>query len=189
MASVSFKEREHWQKLISKRIDQRIDVIIAKEDPLYLKRLDDKARTASIKSLGLTVKMKRLEKIKQMELVLREEKDDLEVAMAKQVLDVTSADSNVYRPSSYRVYIDAIGIRATSLRAGIMEKSPIGRKILALNREKDNLPVTVGAATSTAQIKSLWTSVNEVLKMKATELEKRALRLDPMDLIASGDND
>ena len=71
--------------------------------------------------------------------------------------------------------------RAKALEEDILLESDLGKRILALREEKDNLLDTVWLATTCGQIKELWEQVNAFLEIKPTSLEGKALKLTPLE--------
>ena len=67
------------------------------------------------------------------------------------------------------------------MEADILAESDLGKQVLALRREKENLVDTVWLATSSSQIKELWEQVNALLELKPTALEEKALRIPPVE--------
>ena len=57
----------------------------------------------------------------------------------------------------------------------------LGKQVLTLRGEKDNLLNTVWLATSCRQIKELWEQVNALLELKPTALEEKALKVEPVE--------
>jgi hypothetical protein len=74
----------------------------------------------------------------------------------------------------------AVSARARALEADILAESGLGKQVLALRDEKDNLLDTVWLATSTSQIKELWEHANALLGVTPTGLEERALKIPPV---------
>jgi hypothetical protein len=66
------------------------------------------------------------------------------------------------------------------LEADILSESELGKQVLALRAEKDNLLDTVWLATSTSQVKELWEQVNSLLQVTPTQLEDKALKIRPV---------
>jgi len=65
-----------------------------------------------------------------------------------------------------------------------LKDSAIGKEILKLRAEKDALLDTVWLATSSAQIRDLWSRVSEVLGDPATPLQQQILA----ENVAGADN-
>ncbi|MBX3438886.1 MAG: hypothetical protein KF861_15450, partial [Planctomycetaceae bacterium] len=61
----------------------------------------------------------------------------------------------------------------------LLEKDDLGRKILALRQEKEEMLDTVWLATSGKHIRELWTSVTELLQESPTLLQTKALSIPP----------
>lgn len=63
----------------------------------------------------------------------------------------------------------------------VLAETEVGRKILALELEKENLLDTIWLATSPAQLKTLWSHVTALLGDEQTPLERDALAIEPME--------
>jgi hypothetical protein len=94
----------------------------------------------------------------------------------------TRAEEEVDRAGYYYDHTvdEAVSARAKALEAEILASSDLGKRILALRVEKDNLLDTVWLATSSTQIKELWEHANKVLEVTPTTLEEKALRIAPV---------
>jgi hypothetical protein len=75
----------------------------------------------------------------------------------------------------------AVQARARAMEADILSESDLGKQVLSLRDEKDNLLDTVWLATSCSQIKELWEQVNALLELKPTALEEKALSITPIE--------
>jgi hypothetical protein len=64
---------------------------------------------------------------------------------------------------------------------GLLAECDTGREVLRLRQEQENLLDTVWLATSPAQVKELWTKVNELLSAEPTSLEREALAIKPVE--------
>ena len=73
----------------------------------------------------------------------------------------------------------AVKAKAKVLEAEILAETDLGKQVLLLRAEKENLLDTVWLATSTSQIKELWEQVNRLLGLTPTALEEKALRIVP----------
>ena len=62
----------------------------------------------------------------------------------------------------------------------LLAADPLGRKILELQLEQEDLLDTVWLATSPVQIKQLWSRVAEILHQQPTALQQHALSLEPL---------
>ena len=91
--------------------------------------------------------------------------------------DIERDDSS--KPYGYRWKANAAGLAVPLLseQESLLLKSEHGRRIVELRREKDNLLDTVWLATSSQQIKDLWTKVGELLQDEPTRLEREAIAL------------
>jgi len=174
-------EKEHWKERIAKRIDHRMETMVAKENPDFLRRTTEEARAKALKSLGIDSQQRELEEIekKREEMQVRERRLKAEQNAA---VKGTRVEEEVDRAGYYynNTVEDAVGARAGALEAEILASSDLGKRILALRVEKDNLLDTVWLATSSTQIKELWEHANKVLEVTPTTLEEKALRIAPV---------
>ena len=175
MAGLTVTEKEHWKDRLSRRIDRRIDAIAA-EEPQFLDSVKAQARQIAIASFGLADTYREL-------VAVQQEKSrivDREEELARQLLIVIrgtdpSRGSAAYCVESY--LNEAIKTRVEVEQESLLLKSQLGRRIVELRREKDNLLDTVWLATSSQQIKDLWTKVGELLQDEPTRLEREAIAL------------
>jgi hypothetical protein len=63
----------------------------------------------------------------------------------------------------------------------LLAESETGRRILELRQERENLLDTVWLATSSTQIRTLWTQLGELLDDEQTQLQRNALTISPTD--------
>jgi len=177
-------EKTHWKERIAKRIDQRIETLVAKQDPTLLQRVAEQAREKAYESLGINAQQREFEDIqKQKEEIERRERRLR--AEQRAAINGTSVDDELERGGysgryDYQVE-DAVSARAKALEADILAESDLGKQVLSLREEKDNLLDTVWLATSCAQIKELWEQVNALLELKPTALEEKALAIAPVE--------
>jgi len=182
--AVTVTEKTHWRDRIAKRIDRRIETLVAKQDPTLLQRVSEEARKQAYTSLGIDAQQREFEDIqKQKEEVERRERRLR--AEQRAAINGTSVDEELDRGGysgryDYQVE-EAVTARAKALEADILAESDLGKQVLALRSEKDNLLDTVWLATSGSQMKELWEQVNALLEMTPTALEAKALAIDPVE--------
>ena len=180
---VTLGEKNHWKERIAHRIEQRIETLVAKTDPTLLQRVSEEARKKAYESLGIQAQQQELEALqKQKEHMERRERRLL--AEQKAVLNGTTVEQELERGGYYRYDTDvenAVKARAKALEAEILSQSEVGKQVIALRREEDNLLDTVWLATSSVQIKELWEQVNALLEITPTALEDKALKIPPME--------
>ena len=178
-------EKTHWKDRIAKRIDQRIETLVAVQDPTLLQRVIEQAREKAYESLGIAAQQREFK-------ALKRQRDEMEgrerrlKAEQRAVLNGTSVDAELERGyfgfgrSDHEVE-NAVQARARALEADILAASDLGKQVLGLRGEKDNLLDTVWLATSCSQIKELWEQVNALLELKPTALEQKALTIEPIE--------
>lgn len=179
-------EKNHWRDRIAKRIDQRIETLVAVQDPTLLQRVIEQAREKAYESLGIAAQWREFK-------ALKKQKEDMEgrerwlKAEQRAVINGTSVDAELERGGYFgfgrpdHEVEDAVQARARALEADILAESDLGKQVLGLRSEKDNLLDTVWLATSCSQIKELWEQVNALLELRPTALEEKALTIEPIE--------
>ena len=178
MAGLTVAEKEHWKERLSKRIDRRIEAITA-EDPQLLDRVHGEARQRALESLGLADNQRELDEIRKQKETLDERDAVLKNHLLARVRGVHINEVG----STYGCDTEvnkAIRPRVEAHEAQILMSSDVGRRIVELRREKDNLLDTVWLASSSAQIKELWGKVATFLRDEPTPLERDALAITPV---------
>ena len=174
-------EKTHWRDRIARRIDHRIETLVAKEDPTLLQRTEKEAREKAYESIGILSHRNEL-------VALEKQKEDIEKrerrlhAEQRAILNGTTVEDELDH-GSYRydnTVETAVAARAKVHEAELLAEDVVGKQILSLRAEKENLLDTVWLATSSSQIKELWEQVNTLLGVVPTELEKKALAISPL---------
>ena len=182
--SITVAEKNHWRDRIARRIEQRIEAMVAREDPTLLERAAKEAREKAYESLGVGAQQREIEALeKEKEKIAGRERRLVAEQRAK--LNGTTVEQELERGSYYGhgdyEIENAIKARAKALEADILSQNDLGQRVLALEKEKDNLLDTVWLATSTSQMKELWEHVNALLELKPTPLEDKALKIAPVE--------
>ena len=177
---LTVKEKDHWRNRIGKRIDHRIETLVAKEDPTLLQRVKEHARDRAYESLGIKAQRQELDKLEKQKADIEKRERRLE-AEQRAIIKGTTVEEELGRGRySYDSVVEnAVDSRAKALEADILSESDIGKQVLILRAEKDNLLDTVWLATSSSQIKELWEQVDALLQVKPTALEQKALAISP----------
>ena len=181
--AITVAEKTHWRDRIAARIDRRIETLVARQDPVLLQRVSEEARKKAYESLGIQAQQQELEAI-------QKEKEEFErrerrlLAEQKAIINGTTVEQELERGGYYRYDSDvesAVKARAKAFEADILAESDLGRQVLVLRAEEDNLLDTVWLATSSSQIKELWEQVNALLEVIPTALEEKALKIAPVE--------
>ena len=180
MAGITVSEKNHWRDRIAKRIDHRVETLVAKEDPTLLQRVEKDARDRAYKSLGIDAQQREMEAIQKQKEELEKREQRL-LAEQKAIIQGTKPEDELDNGPYCRsnVVEDAVDSRAKALEADILAESDLGRRVVSLREEKENLLDTVWLATSSTQIKQLWEQVNSLLEITPTALEDKALKISP----------
>lgn len=181
MPSLTVAEKHHWKDRIGKRLDKKIEAILAGE-PHLMERIQEQARQRAVQSLGLTELQAELDALtKQQEERERRERHlhraTLAVVRRVPVDDVDEC----YCHSQHHDVTVAIQRRLAVHEEELLAADEVGHEILRLRREKDNLLDTVWLAASSQQIKELWRKVVELLGEHQTDLQKEALDIGPVE--------
>jgi len=175
--SLTITEKEHWKDRIAKRIGRQIDKLCA-EEPGFLERVDSDAKQCALESLGVAKLRAQLDRIEQQQAKLKEREEQIEAKITATVLGIPLRKAHRgYHLGDVR---DAVAKQQATHRDEVLAKTPRGREILDLEQEQDHLLDTVWLATSSKQIKDLWTKVDEMLGGDETKLQREALAIDPV---------
>ena len=177
-------EKEHWKDRIARRIERRIEEIVARRDPAFLQHTEEEARRRARESLGVDSQHDEMEKLRQEEQEIERRQKRLR-AEQRAVLNGTTPEEELERGGYYGMsdpLVDgAVRKRAEALEAELLSETELGLAVLALGREEENLLDTVWLATSCKQIKALWEDATALLEGEPTALEGKALKMEPLD--------
>jgi hypothetical protein len=135
MSQLTVTEKNHWKERITRKIEQAIEELYAKDKPTFLEEIAREARRRAIASLGLVELKATVEQIKQENVKLEKDRAQAYRAMlaileGKPIEDVqTTHYSEPYEVER------AIARRAKVHEKEILEGTELGRKVLALDRE------------------------------------------------------
>lgn len=181
MPSLSVAEKSHWKDRISKRIDKKIEAILAGELSL-MDRIQDQARQRAVQSLGLTELQAEMDALTRQQEELERREQHLHRAMLAVVRRVPIDDvDECYCHSQHHDITVAIQRRLAVHEDELLAADEVGREILRLRHEKDNLLDTVWLATSSQQIRELWRKVVELLGEEQTQLQREALAIGAVE--------
>jgi hypothetical protein len=169
---LTVKEKEHWKERIEKKIEKAIEKAYRDEGQGLRETVRQEARTRVMKRYGLENYMKQhdslttqIEGLKSQQATLSEE--------ASKSLGSMATRSHFMSPHSF--IEDVIRREASDVEKEILQESEVGKKILRLEREREELTDTIWLATSPVQIRSLWKDFSSMLTEEPTELQKQAL--------------
>lgn len=177
MPRLTVTEKEHWKSRIERRIDNAIEAL-ASQEPGLLPSVKEKAVEAAYKSLGIDGFKNTFVKLESEIKAREDQKSEVERSIVYQVLgkDVEQADYYSRRE------IEATVNKRQRVHADeLLAKSKLGRQILSLRREREELLDTVWLATSSVQIRELWSRVAELLGDEPTNLQRKAIAINPDD--------
>ena len=177
MPSLTVAEKNHWKDRIAKRIDKKIEAILA-GDPSLMDRVQEQARQRAVQSLGLTKLQVELDALTRQQEELERQEHHLHRAMLAVVrrCPIDDVDECYCRSQPHDVS-QAIQRRLAVHEDELLAEDDVGRTILRLCREKDNLLDVVWLATSPTEVRQLWQKVTELLGDEPTALQKEALTI------------
>jgi hypothetical protein len=179
MANLTVAEKTHWRDRIQARIDRRIEAITAAEPGLN-ERIKQEARGRAVASLGLAGLQEELDRIAARRVELDERDRQIRKEMLARVRGVSIDDLNCYSHIHDHPEIRAaIGKRQARHEDELLAGHELGRQVLRLRAEKEDLLDVIWLATSPTQVRQLWTKVAELLGEEPTHLEREALSIPP----------
>jgi hypothetical protein len=176
MPGLTVTEKEHWKGRIAKRIDKRIDALVAAE-PNFFDRVHRAARERALDSLGLAEWQAELDAIAREKENLERCERRLHCTMLAHVRGVPFEQIEERYYGRHDEVDRAIARRQAAHEDELLAESDLGRQILRLRQEKENLLDTVWLAASPANIKSLWEKVGQLLGDDSTPLQREALAI------------
>lgn len=178
--SLTVKEKEHWKERIGKRIDSAVEKLKMSDSSGVLNDVEEEALMEAQRSLGLADLIERMGELNDRTKQLNERLDAVDAEM-RRTLGVSGSRLFQHGDGLPHWIQARINDRAKVHRTPLLQASEIGRNLLKLEREKENLLDTVWLSTSTKQIKQLWSDVAEMLNIEQTELQKQAIAMEPVD--------
>jgi len=179
MSGLTVTEKEHWKKRIARRIDKRIGAITA-GDSSFFERVEREARQRALGSLGLAEYQTELDEIEQQTKTLEKREKQLHKQMLAKVRGIGDDDlDDNYSYRHDREVDRAIKRRKAVHKDELLAESELGRQVLRLRQERDELQDVVWLATSPKQVKALWEKVAQLLGDEQTQLQKDALAIEP----------
>jgi len=172
-------EKTHWRDRIQARIDRRIETITA-GDPGFMERIRQEAKGRALESLGLAGHQEELDRIagQRGELDVRDMR--IRKEMLARVRGVSVDDLDCYsRIHDHPEIRAAITKRQAVHEEELLAGHELGRQVLQLRAERENLLDAIWLATSPSQIRAFWQKVAELLGDEPTRLEREALSIPP----------
>lgn len=184
--SLAVTEKQHWKDRISRRIDRRIEALLAAE-PNLMDRIHRDARQRALQSLGLADWQAELDSIEHQKDMLEKRSQQVLKSMLAHVrgVPVDDLEDTGYGYHREEEVKSAVAKRQKVHEDELLGECDTGKEVLRLRQEQENLLDIVWLATSPNQLKTLWTKVGELLSAEPTQLERDALAIVPLD--ASGD--
>ena len=175
-------EKEHWKDRIERRINKRIEAIWAAE-PNLKEQIDREARQKALESLKLAELERESDEVEEQkkELEAREQRLTRQKMAVVRGVPLDTVDD--YRSYHADQEIEqAVRRRQSVFEQELLAAHEVGREIVKLQEERENLLDTIWLATSPAQLKTLWTKVAELLQQDTTPLEREALAIPPVEV-------
>lgn len=173
--TLTVSEKQHWKERIARKIAQATDALLARNRPDYLTEVAVQARREAIRALGIEELMRRRDELQESQKQLE---SDMALATRKLLAAVRGKglDSVPFTYGWEGEIEQAIARRQQGLEEKLLAADELGRQILKLRREQEELLDTVWLATSPVQIRSLWQSVTDLLAGELTSLQQQALQ-------------
>ena len=173
--TLTVKEKEHWKASIDRKVQRAIDAIYAQGEPHLRERIQTESRRRALESIGILESQERSTAINEEVRNLLEEQREIE----KRTSDKVKARCPEYKvafPYDFRVE-GAVSLRQKRFERELLAEDPLGQKVLRLLEEQEELLDTVWLATSSSQIKELWSRVSRLLEQPPTGLQQEALSI------------
>jgi hypothetical protein len=179
MANLTVAEKTHWKERIEARINRRIEAILAAE-PGLMDRVKREAKTRALTSLGLAELQAEIEQVAAQKAALDRRERRARRAMLARVrgADIDEVEERYYGSLDPEVKT-AITTRQAVHEDEILADHELGQQVVRIRAEKDRLLDVIWLATSSVQVRQLWTKVGELICDEPTQLEREALAIPP----------
>ena len=180
--SLTVSEKNHWKERISRRIDKKVETLLA-ADPNLMDRIHRDARQRALQSMGLADWQGELDSIERQKETLEKRSQQVLKAMLAHVRGVPADDleDTCYGYRRDEEVKSAVAKRQKVHEDELLGECDTGREVLRLRQEQEDLLDTVWLASSPSQLKTLWSKVNALLGTTPTQLERDALEIPPAD--------
>jgi hypothetical protein len=178
--ALTVSEKEHWKTRIARKIAQATEELLSKHNPHYLKEVTASARKQTIAVMGLEELLAARKKVEESQKKLEKDAGRL----AREIMGIVRGENpdTVHLHYTWESELEReIKIRQQSLEVEILAADGLGRQILKLRQEEEELLDTVWLATSPQQIRALWKSVADLLAGELTPLQQQALQTPPLE--------
>jgi hypothetical protein len=177
--ALTVAEKNHWRERIQIRIDRKIEQITG-GDPGLMERIKQEARARALESLGLAGFQQELDRIASRRAELDRRDRRVRREMLAKVRGVSADDLDGYTHVHDHPEIRAaISKRQALHEEGFLADNEIGRQVLRLRAEREDLLDSIWLATSPTQIRTFWQKVGELLGEEPSRLEREALSIPP----------
>lgn len=174
-------EKEHWRQRIAARIERRIEALAAGE-PGLLDRVAAEARRRAFATLGLAESQAELDAVVRgrKALDLREKRAQKAMVARLRGIPIEEVSEGAAHGYQSTATVDAaVQKRQAAHEEEMLADSPVGRDVLRLRAEREDLLDVVWLASSPSQIKQLWAKVATLLGAEPSALEREALAIEP----------
>lgn len=177
---LTVKEKEHWKHRIEKKIDKAIERAYRDQAKDLRISIRKEAEKRVLKRLGLEDYKKQYEALETQLNALRAQQEKLSEDTA-QPFEAGRDEKCYRREHGHRLIESVINREVAETEKEILGESEAGRRILRLEREREELTDTIWLATSPVQIRSLWKDFTALVTEEPTELQKQAMTYDPAE--------
>ncbi len=174
-------EKEHWRQRIAAKVERRIEALAA-GDPGLMDRVQAEGRRRAVQSLGLAESQAELDAVVAERKALDRREKRAQKAMVARLQGVPAEEVPESATHSYQFTATvnaAVQKRQAVHEEELLAEHPVGRDVLRLRAEKENLLDVVWLASSPTQIKQLWAKVAALLGDEPSALEREALAIEP----------
>lgn len=173
MSRISYSERTEWKSRIEKRFQAAIDNFKASTS-LDWEQVNNQAKQKAHECLGISEWTKQVEDIEAKIRELEAEKESIENAMYQRVLGETLS------PARYRGYyscrfLEVVQSRIDQMRHELLVEHSEGQQLVNLEKEKEAVLDTMLLASSSRELRLLWSRVTDALGESPTALQAQIL--------------
>ena len=186
MGQLTMKEKEQWNERMSNKITKAVEQLVEMHEPDYFDRIDKEADRIVCESFGLTDQRAELarqaaecERLTE-ELRRAESERKTTVFHMLKTLAKTQEDRAEFRRVAGEYELEArIEFEKAKRRPKLMADDGLGRRILELQSEQEQMIDTILLATTSKQLRELWVTVSQRLEQPLTAFQSKLVEVTP----------
>ncbi len=168
--ALSVTEKQHWKDRIDQKIKRRIESLKAL-NATYFAEMETAAKLTAATELGIHSD---IEAIRAMEQKIEKLQNDSKKHLLQVIEKISGKQLNPYYAQMDRVDTELKPHIERCLHK-LLTNDPRGQEVIKLESEREQLLDTIWLATSSRQVRDMWTQVLKLLGEDSSEFQKEVI--------------